>query len=87
MIEGFLDKNPLSNIKPKSPKEQPLEPYSREEKKKLVMVCDYDYSNGAKFLGARNKVIILMFVDTGMRLSELGNLTLENFFRDRACFG
>jgi site-specific recombinase XerD len=77
-----LEKNPITNIKPKAPKEQPVEPYSQEEMRKLIMVCDHDYSNAAKFLGARNKAIILLFVDTGMRLSELGNLTLDHISLD-----
>lgn len=70
--------NPVINIKPKAPREQPIEPYSQEEMKKLIMICDQDYSNGASFLGARHKAVILLFVDTGMRLSELGNLKLEH---------
>jgi site-specific recombinase XerD len=76
--EGYLKVNPIIKIKPKAPREQPIEPYSQEEMKKLIMVCDQDYSNGAAFLGARHKAVILLFVDTGMRLSELGNLKLEH---------
>jgi site-specific recombinase XerD len=76
--EGYLKENPIAKIKPQAPREQPVEPYSQEEMKKLIMICDQEYHNGASFLGARHKTVILLFVDTGMRLSELGNLKLEH---------
>ena len=81
--EGFVEKTPLSNIKPEPPKEQPVEPYSQEEMRKLIAVCDRDFADGDKFLGSRNKAIILLFVDTGMRLSELGNLRVSQIALDK----
>jgi len=75
--EGFLRENPLSNIKVRPPKEQPVEPYTRDELRRLIAVCDRDFANGDKFLGSRAKAIILLFIDTGLRLSELGNLKLN----------
>lgn len=80
--EGFIEKTPLSNIKPAPPKEQPVKPYSQEEMRNLIAVCDYDFAQGDKFLGSRNKAIILLFVDTGMRLSELANLRLNEIALD-----
>ena len=81
--EGFVEKSPLSNIKPEPPKEQPVEPYTQEEMRRLVAVCDCDFSNGNKFLASRNKAIILLFVDTGMRLSELANLRFNQIALDK----
>jgi site-specific recombinase XerD len=69
--EGFVDKTPLSNIKPKPPKEKPVEPYTPEEIKKLVTVCDYDFQNGSSFLGARNRAIILLYLASGGRLRKV----------------
>ena len=42
------------------------------------MLCD-----SATFLGARNKAIILMFYDTGLRLSELTNIQIADFDLER----
>jgi site-specific recombinase XerD len=79
VAEKLLEQNPLSNIKVKPPKEQPPKPYTSEELQRLVAVCDLDFANGAQFLGCRNKVIILLYVTTGLRLSELANLKLHEF--------
>lgn len=75
--EGLLEENPLSNIKVKPPKEQPVEPYTLDELRRLIAVCDRDFGNGDRFLGSRGKAIILLFLDTGLRLSELANLRLK----------
>lgn len=76
--EGLLEKSPLANIKPQSPKQKPVEPYTPQDMKKLIDFCDQDYNHGARFTGTRNKAIIMLFVDSGMRLSELANLKLSN---------
>jgi len=76
--EGLLEQSPLGNIKIKPPKELPVEPYSAEEVKALLSMCDLDAANGGSFLGSRNKAIIMLFVDSGMRLSELANLKLTD---------
>lgn len=81
--EGFLEKTPLSNIKPKPPKEKLIEPYTPEETRKLVAVCDYDFENGASFLGARNKAVILLYLDSGARFSEVANLRLADLNLER----
>jgi len=77
VAEKLLEQNPLENIKVKPPKEQPPKPYSSEELRRLVAVCDADFTTGAQFLGCRNKVTILLYATTGIRLSELANLSLH----------
>lgn len=69
----------MVNIKVNPPKEQPPKPYTPEELQRLIAVCDIDSSNGSQFIGCRNKAIILLYVTTGQRLSELGNLKLHDF--------
>jgi site-specific recombinase XerD len=66
------------NIKVKAPKELPVEPYTADEIKDLLRVCDLDIAHGSRLLGSRNKSIIMLFVDSGMRLSELTNLKLND---------
>jgi site-specific recombinase XerD len=51
---------------------------------KMTCVCEHDYKNNAKFLGSRNKTIILMLLDTGLRVSELASLKLENMDSERS---
>ena len=85
--EGLVEKSPLWNIKPQAPKQKPIEPYTQKDMKKMLDVCETDYRRGSKYLGVRNKAIIMLFVDTGMRLSELANLKLKDMSMEtgRAC--
>ncbi|MGD0855868.1 MAG: hypothetical protein ABSA18_08710, partial [Dehalococcoidia bacterium] len=76
--EHMLDDNPLSNVKVKPPKELPVEPYTADEIKDLLRICDMDSGSGSSFLGSRNKAVLILFVDSGMRLSELSNLKLSD---------
>lgn len=74
--EGFLLENPMAKIKVAKPKPKVITPYSMEEIRRMLRVCDYDYEHNAKFLGSRNRAMILMFLDTGIRLSELAGIEL-----------
>ena len=76
--EGFLDLDPTSKIKMAKPKEKVIKPYSQEELLRMLSVCEMDYEGHAKFLGSRNKAITLVLVDSGVRLSELQGMTLED---------
>jgi site-specific recombinase XerD len=60
-----------------------VQPYSNQDVLKLLEVCDYAYKNNAKFLGSRNKAIILMLLDTGLRASELTNIKLDEIDSER----
>ena len=74
--EGFLPDNPIARIKVAKPKPKVITPYSAEEIKKLLAVCDYDYQHNGKLLASRNRAIILVLLDTGIRLSELAAMRL-----------
>ena len=76
--EGFLKESPTAKIKVARPKAKVIKPYTREEIGRMLTVCDYDYEQNAKFLGSRNKAIILVLVDTGVRLSELLGMKLDD---------
>lgn len=75
--EGFIPESPLSNIKLANPKLNVVQPYSTQEIMKILAVCDRDYKGNAKLLGSRNKAIVLMLLDTGLRVSELANIKVE----------
>jgi site-specific recombinase XerD len=44
----------------------------------LLALCDKDYENNAKFLGSRNRAIVLVLVDAGVRLAELIGMKLDD---------
>ena len=76
--EGFILERPTAKIKIAKPKVKVIKPYTREEISRMIVVCDCDYEHNAKFLGSRNKAIILVLLDSGVRLSELIGMTLED---------
>jgi len=81
--EGFLTESPVAKVKVAKPKQKVIRPYSTEQIKKTLQVCDYDYQHNAKFLGSRNKAIILILLDSGLRVSELANIRLADMDTDR----
>jgi len=76
--EGFVPQSPVAKIKVAKAKPRVVQPYSAEELKNMLRVCDYDYQHGARFLGSRNRALILMFLDSGLRLAELASINLQD---------
>ncbi len=76
--EGFLKDSPTAKIKVAKPKAKVIKTYTYEEINRMLAVCDNDYEHNAKFLGSRNKAIVLVLLDAGVRLSELIGITLED---------
>ena len=76
--EGYLESSPLATIHFKPPPEPPVEGYTIEELKRLLAVCDLDIKTGARFTGVRNKGMLLLFIDSGLRRAELANLKLSD---------
>lgn len=71
--EKLLDRSPSENVTwPKVPKEI-KEIFTEDDIKKLLKACD-EYPVA---LAARNKAIVKMLLDTGVRAAELSNLTLD----------
>jgi site-specific recombinase XerD len=81
--EGFVKENPVVKIKVAKPKPKVITPYSSDEIKRMLAVCDYDYEHNAKFLGSRNRAMILTLVDTGIRLSELVGMKLRDIDNEK----
>jgi site-specific recombinase XerD len=69
--EGFIGENPTAKIRIAKPKEKVIKPYTKEEIIRMIAVCDSDYEHNARLLGSRNKAVVLILLDSGVRLSEL----------------
>ena len=80
--EGYLESSPVSTIRFKAPSEPPIEGYSREELQRLLAVCELDIKTGARFTGSRNKAMLLLFIDSGIRRAEMANLRLSDIDLD-----
>ena len=75
--EDYLQISPLDKIKLANPKLNVIQPYTPQEIERMLTVCETDFRNNAKFIGSRNKAIILMLFDSGLRVSELAGIKLE----------
>jgi site-specific recombinase XerD len=76
--EGIILKSPMSNIKPpRMPRLSP-KPFSRRDIDNLLLLC-----SGNTFLEIRNRAMILLFLDTGLRLSELAGIQVVDIDFDR----
>lgn len=75
--EGLLEISPVTKIHFKAPNAPPVDPYSQNELKKLLAVCDLDTRNGARFTGLRNRAMLLLFLDSGLRKTEMVSLHLR----------
>jgi site-specific recombinase XerD len=80
-IEGYLAQNPTQRLRiPKAPKAI-IETFSDDQIHRLLRVIDQRSA-----VGFRDHCIILVFLDTGIRLSELVTLELPNLHLDQAYF-
>jgi len=76
--EGLLEESPVKDIHFKAPPLPPVQPYDLGELKRFLAVCELDIRTGARFTGLRNKAMLLLFVDSALRLSELAHSRLAN---------
>ena len=60
-----------------------METFRKKDIEAMIRVCDYDYQDGARFLGNRNKAILLVPLDSGMRASELLGMTFRDVDAER----
>ncbi len=69
--EGLLDKSPMVNIKPPRVPKKLIKPFSHKDIESMLLLC-----NGNRFLDARNKALILLFLDTGVRNNEMATIQI-----------
>lgn len=81
VTEGYIEKNPMTALKvPKAPKKV-IETFSQEQIKKMISILDLKTP-----AGYRDYTIILILLDTGIRLSELINLEIDNIDLQQSTF-
>ena len=76
--EECLDKNLIRRLKLRSPGYKDVEPHSDEEVQAMLNLCEDEARFRHRYLGIRNKAIISLFVATGLRLTELSDITLSD---------
>jgi site-specific recombinase XerD len=81
--EGYIVESPLAKVKMKNPRLNVVQPYSVQDILKLLEVCDNDCKNNAQLIGSRNKAIVLMLLDTGLRVSELASIKVNEIDTER----
>jgi len=75
--EDYLDASPGQHFRLPHPDNKDVEPYNDEEVSAMLDACDREIQRGNRLCGARNKAIISIFVDTGLRLNELTEMRLS----------
>ena len=76
--EEYIDHNPSLRMRMGRPNYKEVLPYSDDEVRAMLEVCDYDSVHRYRFLGIRNKAVISLLADTGLRVSELGAIGLSD---------
>ena len=75
--ENFIAKSPMLGMKAPKVPNVIINPLTPKHINDLLFLCD-----DKKFLGARNKAIILTLLDTGLRLHELDNIRVKDIYSD-----
>jgi site-specific recombinase XerD len=80
MEEGYITRNPMTSLKlPKTPR-RVIRTFSREQTQKIINSIDKKSSRGF-----RNHTMILLLLDTGILLSELISLQMDNMDFLQSC--
>lgn len=74
IAENIVDENPLIGIKLPKPETRTIEPISDADIRKLLKTIDSDKSIHKN----RNRAIVYLLLDTGLRVSELCGIKREN---------
>lgn len=75
--EELITTNPFAHLKTPKPDHKIVQALSTAEIERLFKVC-----GGKSAIDTRNRAILSVFLDTGLRLSELINLTLDDLNSD-----
>ena len=76
--ERILDRSPMATIHSPRVPQKVIMPFNPEHIRCLLLLCD-----DRTFIGARNRALVLMFLDTGLRLSEMAGIQLADIEWER----
>ena len=71
--EEWIETDPMARLRPPKPTEKPVPVLSDDELKALIAACA-----GKAFADRRDEAIVRLFVDTGMRVSEMCGIRLDD---------
>jgi len=75
--EDILKENPMARLRPPKVPKRIIKPFSVEQIQRLLTVCNNT------FAGCRDRAVVLTFIDTGLRLSELTSIMLSDVAMER----
>jgi len=75
--EGYLEKSPMTNIRPPKLPKMMIVVFANEDIATLLRCC-----NGRSFIDVRNKAIVLVLLDSGLRESEFLAMKPEDIEMD-----
>lgn len=85
--EGYLEQDPMESISLKAPQPAPIEPYRREHIDRMLKVLQHDWQIGRtqrqKMLAARDQALLLLFLESGLRLGEMARLRTGDIDLDK----
>lgn len=85
--EDYLPSNPMAGLKLKPPKDPPVEPWRLEQIERMFQVLEHEWREAKtakqRMLSARNNAIVELFLESGLRLSELAGLKLEDIYLEK----
>ncbi len=87
VAEGYVKHSPMDGIDLKPPKAPPIEPYSPEQVGLFLKVLDHRWQTAStarqKMLAARDMAVLFLFLESGLRLSELLALSTPDIDLER----
>lgn len=72
-------KRPDKNITMPRAETRAIIPFTEDEIKKLLIACDKTVANAKRALAARDKALILLLLDTGLRIGEACRLVIDDY--------
>jgi site-specific recombinase XerD len=70
--ENLIEHSPMDGMHPPAFTKPEIRPFSEQDIHNLLILCQ-----GNSYIEIRNKALILLDIDTGLRLSELANILFE----------
>ena len=80
--EGIVETSPIESIRLRAPNDPPIEPYRPEHIERIFRILDAEHKLAhtprETMRAARNTAIVSLFLESGIRLSELVNLNCND---------